>query len=134
MSRKKPLPAVIDHAEAAAGLTEKQLAFVKEVAQGAGKTQAAITAGYAEASAAAEAWRLCRNPLIMQEINRLSIERFAERAPAMMSVVEELALTAKSGMVRLMAAQDWLDRAGYKPIERHQHAIAGDLKVSIDLS
>ena len=134
MPRKKALPVVIDHAAAAASLTDKQLAFVKEVSQGTRKTDAAIAAGYAKDSAAAEAWRLCRNPLIMQEINRLSIERFAERAPAMMTVIEELALTAKSGMVRLMAAQDWLDRAGYKPVERHQHAVAGDIRVSIDLS
>ena len=134
MPRKKALPVVIDHAAATAKLTDKQMAFAKEVSCGTGKTQAAILAGYTKANAAVEAWRCCRNPLIMQEINRLSIERFAERAPAMMSVVEELALTAKSGMVRLMAAQDWLDRAGYKPVERHQHAVAGDIRVSIDLS
>jgi hypothetical protein len=36
-------------------------------------------------------------------------------------------------MVRLMAAQDLLDRAGFKPVERTMHAVAGELTVKIDL-
>jgi hypothetical protein len=47
--------------------------------------------------------------------------------------VMTLAQGAKSEYVQLEAAKDILDRAGFKPIDRAQVQIAGDIKVSIDL-
>ena len=45
-----------------------------------------------------------------------------------------LAQGAKSEYVQLEASKDILDRAGFKPIDRSQVQIAGDIRVSIDLS
>ena len=42
-------------------------------------------------------------------------------------------LESKSEYVQLEASKDLLDRAGYKPIDRAQVQVAGDIRVSIDL-
>ena len=47
--------------------------------------------------------------------------------------VRRLATGAKSEYVQLEASKDLLDRAGYKPIDRSQVQVAGDIRVSIDL-
>jgi hypothetical protein len=49
------------------------------------------------------------------------------------STVASLAKNGKSEYVQLQAAQDLLDRAGFKPIDRSQVQVAGDIRVSIDL-
>ena len=49
------------------------------------------------------------------------------------SKVMNLAQGARSEHVQLEAAKDILDRAGFKPIDRAQVQVAGDIKVSIDL-
>jgi len=48
-------------------------------------------------------------------------------------VVTDLQDSAKSDYVRLQAAQDILDRSGFKAVEKHAHAIKGEVIVSIDL-
>jgi hypothetical protein len=48
--------------------------------------------------------------------------------------VLKLASGAKSEYVQLEASKDILDRAGFKPIDRSQVQVAGDIKVAIDLS
>jgi phage terminase small subunit len=133
MPRKKRLPAVIEKATEASGLTDKQQRFCELFAETGQKTQSAIDAGYAADGAAVEAWRLLRNPRIQQELQQQVRERFVQHAPAALGTIVELAQSAKSGMVRLLAAQDLLDRAGFKPVERQMHAVAGELKVTIDL-
>ena len=55
-------------------------------------------------------------------------------ATGALATVARLSRTAKSEYVQLEASKDLLDRAGYKPIDRSQVQIAGDIKVSIDLS
>ena len=45
----------------------------------------------------------------------------------------KLAKGARSEHVQLEASKDILDRAGFKPIDRAQVQVAGDIKVSIDL-
>jgi phage terminase small subunit len=116
-------------------LTPKQQLFVEQyIANGGRLKQAAVEAGYAEPTASAEANRLMKNPLVRKAIYQEVSQRFASSAPMAVGVIEELALSAKSGMVRLLAAQDLLDRAGFKPIDRSQVMVAGDMKVSIDLT
>ena len=39
----------------------------------------------------------------------------------------------KSGYVALEASKDMLDRAGFKPVDRSQVAIGGDISINIDL-
>jgi hypothetical protein len=47
--------------------------------------------------------------------------------------VASLAQKAKSEYVQLEASKDILDRAGFKPIDRAQVQVAGDIRVQIDL-
>ena len=47
--------------------------------------------------------------------------------------MRRLSQGAKSEYVQLEASKDLLDRAGYKPIDRSQVQVAGDIRVSIDL-
>ncbi len=51
-----------------------------------------------------------------------------------LEVIERLTTTGKSDYVKLQAAQDIMDRAGYKPVEQKQVQMIGDLSVHIDLS
>lgn len=39
----------------------------------------------------------------------------------------------KSGYVALEASKDMLDRAGFKPVDRSQVAVGGDISIKIDL-
>lgn len=134
MPRKKRLPAVIEKRDtASSGLTEKQQLFVERFAETGQRQQSAIDAGYAPEGAAVEAWRLLRLPHVQQELQQQVRERFVHHAPQALGTIVELARSAKSGMVRLMAAQDLLDRAGFKPVEKTMHAVAGELTVKIDL-
>ena len=48
--------------------------------------------------------------------------------------VMKLVRGARSEYVKLQAAQDVLDRAGFKAPEKHQHLVAGGVSINIDLS
>jgi hypothetical protein len=58
---------------------------------------------------------------------------FGLSAIAALNTTRRLSQGAKSEYVQLQASQDLLDRAGYKPIDRSQVQVAGDIRVSIDL-
>jgi hypothetical protein len=60
-------------------------------------------------------------------------EEFGISATLAVNTVRRLSQGAKSEYVQLEASKDLLDRAGYKPIDRSQVQVAGDIKVSIDL-
>jgi len=66
---------------------------------------------------------------MMQRMN----EQFGIAATAAGAQLRKLMTGAKSEYVQLEAAKDLLDRAGYKPIDRSQVQVAGDIRVSIDL-
>ena len=66
----------------------------------------------------------------MQRMN----EQFGLSATIAAGRLRSLVSDAKSEYVQLEAAKDLLDRAGYKPIDRSQVQVAGDIQVSIDLS
>ena len=60
-------------------------------------------------------------------------KEFSRYAPAAVHQLAGLAKQAKSEYVQLEASKDLLDRAGFKPVDRSQVQLAGDIKVSIDL-
>ena len=70
---------------------------------------------------------------VQQYLMQQTAEAFAEHAAMAVGKVAGLAKAAKSEYVQLQAAQDILDRAGFKPIDRSQVQVAGDIRVSIDL-
>ena len=117
-------------------LTEKQIALVDiMVAEGLKPAQAAEKAGYsAGKSGYVSAYRSLKTPHVQAYLLQRMNEEFGLSAIAAVNTVRRLATGAKSEYVQLEASKDLLDRAGYKPIDRVQVQIAGDIKVSIDLS
>lgn len=117
-------------------LTTKQMALVDTlVATGCSITKAAAEAGYARGDSgrvtASKALKLSHVQQYMMTRVQETIGLNATKAAAQVS---KLAQGAKSEYVQLEASKDILDRAGYKPIERAQVQVAGDISVSIDLS
>ena len=116
-------------------LTDKQTALVDTlVANGCTIKQAAEMAGYAVGESgrvtASKALKLAH---VQQYMMRRMNEEFGLSATLAAGTVRRLAMGAKSEYVQLEASRDLLDRAGYKPIDRSQVQVAGDIKVSIDL-
>lgn len=116
-------------------LTKKQAAFVEAyVANGGNVTQAAREAGYAEGDAGrVTGQKTLKLPHVQQHLMAVIAEQFSRHAPAAVHQLAGLAKTAKSEYVQLEASKDLLDRAGFKPIDRAQVQVAGDIRVSIDL-
>jgi|TARA_R100001509_G_scaffold58955_1_gene32500 phage terminase small subunit len=116
-------------------LTAKQTALVDTlVAKGCSIGQAAQDAGYASGESgrvtATKTLKLAHvQSYLMQRMN----EEFGISATLAAGTVKRLATGAKSEYVQLEAAKDLLDRAGYKPIDRSQVQVAGDIRVTIDL-
>ncbi|EAG1758607.1 terminase small subunit [Listeria monocytogenes] len=99
-------------------------------------TQAAIRAGYSEKTAASQASQLLKNPKVLEYLKK--------REDAMIKELREEfvfdALEARKVMHKIMksplakdsdrisAAKDFLDRAGFKPIDKVEHS--GSLNIS----
>jgi len=116
-------------------LTDKQTALVDiMVAEGLSPAKAAVKAGYSEGKAGyVSAYRALKTPHVQQYMMQRMNEEFGVSATVAVGTVRRLAQSAKSEYVQLEASKDLLDRAGYKPIDRSQVQVAGDIKVSIDL-
>lgn len=116
-------------------LTKRQIALVDAfVANGGNLTKAAEEAGYAEGnSGRVSAYKAMKTAHVKQYLMQATAEVFSTHAAMAVGKVANLANKAKSEYVQLQAAQDLLDRAGFKPIDRSQVQVAGDIKVSIDL-
>lgn len=116
-------------------LTKRQRDLVEAyVANGGNLTKAAEEAGYAPGnSGRVTAWKAMKTPHVQQYLMQITAEAFSQHAAMAVSTVAGLAKNGKSEYVQLQAAQDLLDRAGFKPIDRSQVQVAGDIKVSIDL-
>jgi len=116
-------------------LTRRQIALVDiMVSEGLKPAQAAEKAGYAPGKAGyVSAYKSLKTPHVQQYMMQRMNEEFGLSAMAAVNTVRRLATGAKSEYVQLEASKDLLDRAGYKPIDRSQVQVAGDIKVSIDL-
>ena len=116
--------------------TRRQMALCEAyVANGGNLTKAAEAAGYSQGnSGRTTAWKAMKLPHVQQYMMQVTGEVFAKHAAMAVHTVAGLAKEGKSEYVKLQAAQDLLDRAGFKPIDRSQVQVAGDIRVSIDLS
>lgn len=116
-------------------VTEKQMALVDTlVAKGCTVREAAEEAGYAKGeSGRVTASKALRQPHVQQYMMERISEQLGMNATVAAAKVLKLASGAKSEYVQLEASKDILDRAGFKPIDRSQVQLAGDIKVSIDL-
>jgi len=116
-------------------LTAKQMALVDTiVANGCSIKDAAPLAGYAVGeSGRVTATKTMKLPHVQQYMMERMNEEFGLSATIAARQLRTLASGAKSEYVQLEASKDLLDRAGYKPIDRSQVQVAGDIRVSIDL-
>jgi phage terminase small subunit len=116
-------------------MTTKQRALVEAyVANGGNLTKAAEEAGYAEGnSGRVTAWKAMKTAHVQQYLMQQTAAAFSTHAAMAVHKVASLAQKAKSEYVQLEASKDILDRAGFKPIDRAQVQVAGDIRVQIDL-
>ena len=80
--------------------------------------QAARRAGYSEKTIANQACKLKRE--LASEIREELNHNFVGYAPKALQTLQELAESSPSESVRLQASRDLLDRAGFKPADRHE--------------
>ena len=105
------------------------------VATGCTLSEAATEAGYAEGeSVRVTASKTIRLPHVQSYMMQRVNEQLGMNATVAAARVMNLATGARSEYVQLEASKDILDRAGFKPIDRSQVQVAGDIRVSIDLS
>ena len=116
-------------------LTKKQSSLVDTlVATGCTLREAATQAGYSEGeSGRVTASKTVRLPHVQSYMMQRINEQLGMNATVAAARVMNLATGARSEYVQLEASKDILDRAGFKPIDRSQVQVAGDIRVSIDL-
>ena len=114
--------------------TKKQELLITAVANGHNISEASQLAGYAKGeSGRVTASKALKLPHVQEYMMRQIQETIGINATKAVQQVAKLATGAKSEYVQLEASKDILDRAGYKPIDRAQVQVAGDIRVSIDL-
>ena len=116
-------------------LTDLQMQFVDNyLTNGGNGKRACIDAGYSDKNASVQASKLLKLPHIQQALMKGTAEHIGIASAKAMQKMVNLSGSAKSEYVQLEASKDILDRAGFKPPERTQHLLDGDIKISIDLS
>jgi len=104
------------------------------VSKGCTITEASKLAGYKGNSARVSASKMLRKPEVqeyyLQEVRRKITMGSSKAINKLMT----LSAGAKSEYVQLEASKDILDRSGFKAPEKHQHLVAGELQINIDLS
>ena len=104
------------------------------VSQGCTITEAAKLAGYKGNSARVTAHRMLQNPKVQEYYMNQLRYKIAMGGNVALHKLEHLSANAKSEYVQLEASKDILDRAGFKAPDKHQHLVAGELSINIDLS
>lgn len=118
-------------------LTEKQKNFVEEYVKDYNATQAAIRAGYSERTASTSGYRNTNNDEILKaiEIRQKEIRDQLQRQFSSDAVVaRKIMLDIMQDddapeNVRLSAAKDFLDRAGYKPVEKQEVDMSAEIDI-----
>ena len=121
-------------------LNQRQKKFAHEYWISGNGTQAAIKAGYSEKSAHTQANILLKNIKIQEKIKEYEEEsrtllqqQFArdaiEARKIMFNIMQD---DDAPENVRLSAAKDFLDRAGYKPTEDMNVHSTGDMGIKIE--
>jgi phage terminase small subunit len=102
-------------------VTPRQQQFVQEYLRTGNATQSAITAGYGAPNADVTAARLLKRPLIQSAMEAAKKDLhalfMAEAYNSLRTLVAIRDDPDAPASARLRAAQDLLDRAGYKPTE-----------------
>ena len=119
-------------------LTDRQKKFAWEYWNLGNATKSAINAGYSEKSAYSQGSALLKKPEIRKLINEYKEESEAllrqqfsrDAIEARKIMFKMMADDDVPENVRLSAAKDFLDRAGFKPVEKQETEINGQLDIS----
>lgn len=119
-------------------LTDMQMKFVDEYILDGNVMQSALRAGYSKNYAKSNSYKLLDNVGIKEEIARRQKEkeaylrqRFAFDAEVARDVLFQLMKDEETPhTVRLSAAKDLLDRAGYKPMDKHQTELTANMTLN----
>ena len=116
-------------------ITAKQRKLVDTlVATGCTIKKASEVAGYAKGeSGRVSASKALKNPNVQAYLMLQVSESIGLNATKASHRLLQLSQDAKSEYVQLEASKDILDRAGFKAPDKHQHLVAGDIKVNISL-
>ena len=120
-------------------LNARQKKFAQEYWATGNGTQSAITAGYSKKTAYSQANQLLKHPEIRKEIKvyedesrALLQQQFARDAIEARKIMFKIMKDDEAPEnVRLSAAKDFLDRAGYKPVEKSEVDNKGDLGIKV---
>lgn len=122
----------------AEGLTAKQVAFVREYVERAGRPgagpDAAVAAGFAPPTPAGRkmartrAYELLHDQFVLKTIREELKRKLSAGAALGVQVLIDLALGARSEQVRLSAANSLIDR-GYAPVMSRNATIRADASV-----
>ena len=113
-------------------LTEMQARLAEGIVlSGKNKTAAIKSAGYASVTSGFNALRV---PHVRDYIRALINEHLQDSSIVAVRTIRDLMTDARSDYVKLEASKDVLDRAGFKPVDRHAHFHAGEVTITIDLS
>jgi len=117
-------------------ITAKQRKLVDTlVATGCTIKKASEVAGYAKGeSGRVSASKALKNPNVQAYLMLQVSESIGLNATKASHRLLQLSQDAKSEYVQLEASKDILDRAGFKAPDKHQHLVAGDIKVNISLN
>jgi len=116
-------------------ITAKQRKLVDTlVATGCSIKKASEVAGYAKGeSGRVSASKALKNPNVQAYLMLQVSESIGLNATKASHRLLQLSQDARSEYVQLEASKDILDRAGFKAPDKHQHLVAGDIKVNISL-
>ena len=104
-------------------LTAKQQKFVEVyVKNGGDHKNAALEAGYSEATALEQGCKLRK--ILSAQIFERSKQQIGYMVPNALSNINTLVGSSTNEMVKLKASTDILDRAGFKPVERVEDVTA----------
>ena len=95
------------------------------------KTQAIKATGYASVTSGFNTLRL---PHVRDYIISLINEHLLDSSIMAVHTIRDLMTDARSDYVKLEASKDVLDRAGFKPVDKHAHIHAGEVRITIDLN
>jgi Terminase small subunit len=125
------------------GLNDQQAAFVIHYLKTGKMKESAIAAGYSEKAASQRAYKLMKNPKILEAIRAIRQElvadireKFVQDAYQARKLLLEIMNDpeAPAGL-RASIARDFLNRAGFKPAERQEieHTAKGEVKVVFNI-
>ncbi len=104
------------------------------VAKGCTITEASKLAGYKGNSSRVSASRMLHKPEVQAYLHQQIQSKLSLSSTKALATINHLVTNAKSEYVKLEASKDILDRAGHKAPDKHQHLMAGNFNINIDIS